>query len=84
MGRFMLWLILAFLGAVAYFAWRGRRERLKEAARELLKKAAQGQTHSAPKNSATPVAVEDMRACPQCGDYVPAGAKNCGKLGCPY
>ena len=27
----------------------------------------------------------EMKACPQCGDYVPAsGAKACGKPGCPY
>lgn len=27
----------------------------------------------------------EMKACPHCGDYVPAvGARSCGKANCPY
>ena len=41
-----------------------------------------GDTHAG--GGATAGQVE-MAACRQCGDYVPAaGAKACGKAGCPY
>jgi hypothetical protein len=69
--RFLAYLALALVAAAAYFIWRGRQERLKEAEeRERLAKAGAGP--------------EVTRACAKCGAYVPvSGAQRCDKPGCP-
>jgi hypothetical protein len=67
-----MWGLVAIaVAAIGYFIWRGRQERLKEeAARDAVSAGTKG--------------VEDMRACPKCGSYVPVtGAKGCGKAECP-
>lgn len=73
--RTLMWgIVLIAVAVLSYFVWRGRQERLAEeeaARREALAKAA-GK------------GVQDMRACPKCGAYVPSSdAKACGKDGCP-
>jgi len=74
----LLWLlILAGLGALAYFAVKGRIIRLREEFEQAMRKATQGRRSSLPS--------EDMVKCPTCGTYsAPGQTKNCGKAGCPY
>lgn len=74
----LLWLlILLLIGAIAYFAIKGRIVRLREEFEQALRRATQGRRSSLPS--------EDMVKCPTCGTYsAPAQQKNCGKEGCPY
>lgn len=73
-----LWLlILLGIGALAYFAIKGRMARLREEFETALRRATQGRRSSLPS--------EDMVKCPQCGTYsAPSQQKNCGKAQCPY
>jgi len=73
-----LWLlVLLALGALAYFAVKGRIVRLREEFQEALRKAQARRTSSLPS--------EDMRKCPTCATYfAPNQQKNCGKAECPY
>ena len=72
--RVLIYLITLVSGAIAYFAWRGAQERLREEqARKDSVASAKGANN-----------VEDMRSCPKCGAYVPvSGSKPCGQDGCP-
>lgn len=74
----LLWLlILLAVGALAYFAIKGRIVRLREEFEQALRRANQGRRSSLPS--------EDMVKCPTCGTYsAPSQQKNCGKEGCPY
>lgn len=74
----LLWLlILLALGALAYFAIKGRISRLREEIEQQLRRA------SRPRRSSLPS--EDMIKCPACGTYsAPSQAKDCGKAECPY
>jgi ribosomal protein L32 len=74
----LLWLlILIGLGALAYFAMKGRIIRLREEFEQAMRKATQGRRSSLPS--------EDMVKCPTCGTYsAPGQTKNCGKAACPY
>ena len=74
----LLWLLLILgLGALAYFAIKGRIVRLREEIEQQLRKASQPRSSSLPS--------EDMVKCPQCGTYsAPSQTKNCGKPECPY
>lgn len=74
----LLWLlILLAVGALAYFAIKGRLVRLREEFEQALRRANQGRRSSLPS--------EDMVKCPTCGTYsAPSQQKNCGKEGCPY
>jgi len=73
-----LWLlVLLALGALAYFAVKGRIVRLREEFQEALRKAGARRGTSLPS--------EDMQKCAICGTYVAASLqKNCGKPECPY
>jgi hypothetical protein len=75
----LLWLlILLGLGALAYFAIKGRMVRLREEFEQALRKATQGRPRSS-------LPSEDMVKCPACGTYsAPSQTKNCGKPECPY
>ncbi|MBL8781992.1 MAG: hypothetical protein JNL06_13745 [Alphaproteobacteria bacterium] len=75
----LLWiLILLGVGALAYFAIKGRMVRLREEFEQALRKATQGGRRSS-------LPSEDMVKCPACGTYsAPSQAKNCGKPECPY
>ena len=72
-----IWLLLLVgLGALAYFAIKGRMIRLREEIQEALRRAGQ-------RRSSLPS--EDMVKCPTCGTYIaPSQQKNCGKPNCPY
>lgn len=72
-----LWLLLLIgLGALAYFAIKGRMIRLREEIEQALRRAGQ-------RRSSLPS--EDMVKCPTCGTYIaPSQQKNCGKPNCPY
>lgn len=74
----MFWILsLLLLGALAYFAIKGRIIRLQEEFQEALRRAQQGRKSSFPS--------EDMVKCEKCGVYsAPSQLKNCGKPGCPY
>lgn len=74
----MLWILaLLALGALAYFAIKGRIIRMQQEFQEALRRAQQGRKSSLPS--------EDMVKCEACGTYsAPAQLKNCGKPGCPY
>jgi ribosomal protein L32 len=75
MGFFWL-LILLGLGALAYFAIKGRMIRLREELQEALRRA---------QKRGTSLPSEDMVKCPTCGTYfAPSQLKNCGKPECPY
>jgi hypothetical protein len=73
-----LWLlILLGVGALAYFAMKGRIVRLREEFEQALRRASQRPKSSLPS--------EDMVKCPACGTYsAPSQTKNCGKAECPY
>jgi ribosomal protein L32 len=73
-----LWLlILLGVGALAYFAIKGRMVRLREEFEQALRRASQRPKSSLPS--------EDMVKCPNCGTYsAPSQTKNCGKPECPY
>lgn len=75
----LLWiLILLGVGALAYFAIKGRMVRLREEFEQALRKATQARPRSS-------LPSEDMTKCPACGTYsAPSQAKNCGKPECPY
>ena len=74
---FIWLLILVGLGALGYFAIKGRMIRLREELQEALRRAQQ------PRGSSLPS--EDMVKCATCGTYIaPSQQKNCGKPGCPY
>ena len=75
----LLWiLILLGVGALAYFAIKGRMVRLREEFEQALRKATQARPRST-------LPSEDMVKCPACGTYsAPSQAKNCGKPECPY
>ena len=76
MGFFWL-LTLLGLGALAYFAIKGRMIRLREEFEAALRRAGQKRGSSLPS--------EDMVKCPTCETYIaPSQQKNCGKPGCPY
>jgi hypothetical protein len=76
MGLFWI-LILLGVGALAYFAIKGRIVRLREEFEQALRRATQGRRSSLPS--------EDMVKCPTCGTYsAPSQTKNCGKPECPY
>lgn len=76
MGFFWL-LIFLGLGALAYFAIKGRILRIRDELQEALRGAGR------PRGSSLPS--EDMVKCPACGTYVaPSQQKNCGKSECPY
>ena len=74
----LIWLlVLLGVGAIAYFAVKGRIVRLREEFEEALRRATRGRRSSLPS--------EDMIKCPTCGTYLaPSQQKNCGKDGCPY
>lgn len=74
----MFWILsLLILGALAYFAIRGRIVRLQEEFQESLRRAQQGRKSSFPS--------EDMVKCPKCDTYsAPSQQKSCGKADCPY
>ena len=74
----LLWLLaLLALGALAYFAVKGRIVRLREEFQEALRKAQGRRSASLPS--------EDMQKCPTCGTYfAPSQQRNCGKPECPY
>ena len=74
----LLWpLILIGLGALAYFAIKGRMIRLREEIETALRRAGQKRGSTLPS--------EDMVKCPTCDTYIaPSQQKNCGKTGCPY
>ncbi|MCE9521801.1 MAG: hypothetical protein K8S25_05140 [Alphaproteobacteria bacterium] len=73
-----IWLLsLLVLGALAYFAIKGRVIRLREEFEAALRRAGQRPPSSLPS--------EDMVKCATCGTYVaPSQQKNCGKPNCPY
>lgn len=74
---FVWLLVILGLGALAYFAIKGRMLRLRDELHEALRRAGQRRGSSLPS--------EDMIKCPTCGTYVaPSQQKNCGKAGCPY
>jgi len=75
----LLWiLILLGVGALAYFAIKGRMVRLREEFEQALRKATQARPRSS-------LPSEDMTKCPACGTYsAPTQTKNCGKPECPY
>jgi len=76
MGLFWL-LILVGLGALAYFAVKGRMIRMREELERAMRRTTQGRRANLPS--------EDMIKCPTCGTYsAPGQTKNCGKPGCPY
>jgi hypothetical protein len=74
----LIWLlVLAGIGAVAYFAVKGRMIRLREEIEAQFRKANQRRASTLPS--------ESMSKCATCGTYLaPAQQKNCGKTGCPY
>jgi hypothetical protein len=74
----LIWLlILLGIGALAYFAIKGRMQRLREEFEQALRRATQRPKSSLPS--------EDMVKCPTCGTYsAPSQTKNCGKADCPY
>ena len=74
----LIWLlILLGVGALAYFAIKGRMARLREEFEQALRRATQRPKSSLPS--------EDMVKCPTCGTYsAPAQTKNCGKPECPH
>ncbi len=70
-------LMLLGVGALAYFAIKGRIIRLRDEFQEALRRAAQGRPSSLPS--------EDMVKCQACGIYsAPSQQRNCGKTECPY
>jgi len=74
---FIWLLILLGVGALAYFAMKGRVVRLREEFEQALRRASQRPKSSLPS--------EDMVKCPACGTYsAPSQTKNCGKVECPY
>ena len=74
----LIWLLaLLGLGALAYFAIKGRVIRLREEFEAALRRAGQRPASSLPS--------EDMVKCTTCGTYIaPSQQKNCGKPNCPY
>jgi len=74
----LVWiLVLIGLGALAYFAIKGRMIRLRDELQEALRRAGRRPASSLPS--------EDMIKCPACGTYIaPSQQKNCGKDRCPY
>jgi hypothetical protein len=74
----MLWILaLLAIGALAYFAIKGRIIRLQQEFQEALRRAQQGRKSSLPS--------EDMVKCETCGTYsAPTQLRNCGKPKCPY
>jgi hypothetical protein len=74
----LIWiLILLTIGALAYFAMKGRIARLREEFEQALRRASQRPRSTLPS--------EDMVKCPACGTYsAPSQTKNCGKAECPY
>lgn len=68
------WLIVLIgIGALAYFAIKGRIIRLREEFQDALRKA-QTRRSSLPS--------EDMQKCPTCGTYYAPSTKSCGNPNC--
>jgi len=78
----LLFTVAAILIVWYGFRWIGRvqaRNRI-EAERRMRTDSGAGAASTQRRKS-----VEDMTACPTCGDYVTAnGARNCGRSDCPY
>ena len=74
----LMWLLVIIgLGALAYFAIKGRMLRIRDELQEALRRAGQRPGSSLPS--------EDMIKCPTCETYIaPSQQKNCGKPNCPY
>lgn len=66
-------LVILGIGALAYFAIKGRIIRLREEFQEALRKA-QTRRSSLPS--------EDMQKCPTCGTYYAPSTKSCGNPKC--
>jgi len=78
----LLFTVAAVLIVWYGFRWVDRVQARKrvEAERRMRTDAPPGAAPSQRRKS-----VEDMTACPTCGDYVAAnGARNCGRADCPY
>lgn len=66
-------LVILGIGALAYFAIKGRIIRLREEFQEALRRA-QVRKSSLPS--------EDMKKCPTCGTYYAPSTKDCGNPNC--
>jgi len=81
---------LAAIVAIWYgFKWFNRMQDNRDAPRGRVRGSARPQKRSAPRQPRETAAdsdgVEDMIACPTCGDFVTArGARSCGRGDCPY
>jgi len=66
---------LLFFAVLVALAWYASR---------WLNKPAEKVVRRRPAPSGAPqAAIEDLVACPRCGSYMVANARNCGKAGCP-
>jgi hypothetical protein len=79
--------LMGIIGAViAGFRYAGRikafQERQARARAEAEVKAARQAARSRPAAAAQRPAIEEMRPCPGCGTYMPAGSATCGRAEC--
>jgi hypothetical protein len=79
--------LMGIIGAViAGFRYAARikafQQRQAHARAEAEAKAARQAARSQPAAAARRPAVEEMRPCPACGTYMPAGSASCGRAEC--
>jgi ArsR family metal-binding transcriptional regulator len=74
----LIWLLAILgIGALAYFAIKGRMLRIRDELQEAIRRAGRKRGSSLPS--------EDMVKCAVCDTYIaPSQQKSCGKAGCPY
>ena len=82
-GSFGKFLLVVAVIAIAWFGWRWFQRWEKERRMLADRRDAEDTMRRARAGRDAPE-VEDLARCRQCGAFVAAGARHCGKAGCPY
>lgn len=87
----VFWLIVIFLGALAWFSMRGRAVRRIEATRDYARRATEeamrrkqkDKQKDAGSSGAAGGSIEELVKCTVCGAYVSPKAAKCSRTDCP-
>ena len=82
-GSFAKFLLVVAVIAIAWFGWRWF-QRWEKERRALADRREAGDSMRRSRATRDPAEVEDLAKCRQCGAFVAAGARNCGRSGCPF
>lgn len=82
-GSFAKFLLVVAVIALAWFGWRWF-QRWEKERRMLSGRREAEESVRRTRAGREPVEVEDLAKCRECGAFVAAGARHCGKSGCPY